>query len=65
VLPQTALGSRYANPLVRVLDFEAPVPMRRVALAWRSNFARRAAVEKLAGVVRRLDLPVRALEAQP
>lgn len=65
VLPQTALGSRYANPLVRVLDFEAPVPMRRVALAWRSNFARRAAVEKLAGVVRRLDLPVRALEAHP
>lgn len=65
VLPQTALGSRYANPLVRVLDFEAPVPMRRVALAWRGNFARRAAVEKLAGVVRRLDLPVHALEAQP
>jgi LysR family transcriptional regulator, hydrogen peroxide-inducible genes activator len=64
VLPQTALAPRYASPLVKVLDFEAPVPMRRVALAWRRNFARRAAVEKLAEVVRRLELPVRVLGAQ-
>lgn len=61
VLPETALGPRYANPLVKVLDFGAPVPMRRVALAWRRSFARRRAVEVLAETVRRLDLPVLAL----
>jgi LysR family transcriptional regulator, hydrogen peroxide-inducible genes activator len=62
VLPQTALAARYANPLVKVVDFAEPVPMRRVALAWRRNFARRGAVQVLAQTLRRLDLPVRALE---
>jgi len=59
VLPETALGPRHANPLVRVVDFTPPVPMRRVALAWRRNFARRGAVQKLAETLRRLELPVR------
>jgi LysR family hydrogen peroxide-inducible transcriptional activator len=62
VLPETALASRYANPLVKVVDFAEPVPMRRVALAWRRNFARRGAVQLLAQTLRRLDLPVRALQ---
>jgi LysR family hydrogen peroxide-inducible transcriptional activator len=62
VLPETALAARYANPLVKVVDFAEPVPMRRVALAWRRNFARRGAVELLAQTLRRLELPVRALQ---
>ena len=62
VLPETALAARYANPLVKVVDFTEPVPMRRVALAWRRSFARRGAVELLAQTLRRLDLPVRALK---
>jgi LysR family hydrogen peroxide-inducible transcriptional activator len=48
VLPETALAPRYANPLVKVVDFAEPVPMRRVALAWRRGFARRSAIELLA-----------------
>jgi LysR family hydrogen peroxide-inducible transcriptional activator len=53
VLPETALAPRYANPLVKVVDFAEPVPMRRVALAWRRGFARRAAVGLLAEVLKK------------
>jgi LysR family hydrogen peroxide-inducible transcriptional activator len=58
VLPATALTGRYLNPLVKVIPFAEPVPMRRVALAWRKGFARPAAVKKLAEVILHLDLPV-------
>jgi len=64
VLPATALTARYANSLVKVIAFAPPVPMRRVALAWRKAFARPAAVKKLAETIRGLDLPVRELSAQ-
>jgi LysR family hydrogen peroxide-inducible transcriptional activator len=64
VLPATALTERYPNPLVKVIPFAAPVPMRRVALAWRKAFARPAAVKKLAEVILRLDLPVQQLAAE-
>lgn len=57
VLPATALTARYANPLVKIVDFAAPVPMRRVALAWRKGFARTRALEVLADTIRGLDLP--------
>jgi LysR family transcriptional regulator, hydrogen peroxide-inducible genes activator len=58
VLPATALTPRYANPLIKVIDFAPPVPMRRVALASRKGFARAAALKALADAIRRLDLPV-------
>jgi LysR family hydrogen peroxide-inducible transcriptional activator len=62
VLPASALTPRYANSLVKVIDFAPPVPMRRVALAWRRAFARTAAVDVLAETIRRLDLPVHRIE---
>ena len=63
VLPASALTARHANPLIKVIEFAPPVPMRRVALAWRRGFARPGAVAKLAETLRRLDLPVRRLPA--
>ncbi|MCL4800458.1 MAG: LysR family transcriptional regulator [Burkholderiales bacterium] len=63
VLPASAVTERHADPLVRVIDFAPPVPMRRVALAWRRGFARPAAAEKVAETIRRLDLPVTRLDA--
>ena len=63
VLPASALTARYANPLIKVIDFASPVPMRRVALAWRKGFARPAAVAQLAETIRRLALPVQRLSA--
>ena len=61
VLPATALTRRYATPLVKAIDFAAPHPKRRVALAWRRGFSRPAAVRKLAEAMRGLDLPVTPL----
>ncbi|MCZ7565457.1 MAG: LysR substrate-binding domain-containing protein [Burkholderiales bacterium] len=61
VLPASAVTERYADPLVKVIAFAPPVPMRRVALAWRDGFARPAAAAKLAETIRRLDLPVTLL----
>ena len=61
VLPATALTARHANPLVKSVEFTAPCPVRRVALASRHGFHRPAALEKLAGAVRGLDLPVKRI----
>lgn len=61
VLPATALTPRHANALVKTVDFSAPPPVRRVALASRRGFHRPAALEKLVAAVRGLDLPVRPI----
>ena len=64
VLPATALTRGHATPLVKTIDFAAPQPGRRVALAWRRGFSRVAAVRAIAAAIRRLDLPVTPL-AEP
>ena len=61
VLPATALTPRHANPLVKAVEFSAPRPVRRIALASRRGFHRPAALDKLAAAVRDLDLPVKRL----
>jgi len=58
VLPATALTPRHANALVKPVDFTAPAPVRRVALASRRGFHRPAALEKLVAAIQGLDLPV-------
>jgi LysR family hydrogen peroxide-inducible transcriptional activator len=52
VLPRSAASERYANPLLRIIPFSAPVPTRRIALAWRKSFGRVEAVNVLAESVR-------------
>lgn len=47
VLPCSAATERYINPLVTVIPFADPVPIRRVALAWRKTYAREQAIECL------------------
>jgi len=58
VLPATALTPKYANPLVKALDFTAPRPSRHVALACRQGFPRQAAIGTIANAIGRLDLPI-------
>lgn len=58
VLPASALTPRYASPLLKVLDFATPRPSRRVVLAFRADFPRRAAVQSIADVIPKLGLPV-------
>jgi LysR family hydrogen peroxide-inducible transcriptional activator len=61
VLPATALTPRHANALVKAVRFDAPTPVRRIALAARRGFHRPAALEKLVAAIRGLDLPVKRL----
>lgn len=58
VLPVTAAEAKTAeNRLIAVRPFTAPVPSRRVALAWRASFPRRRAVEAVRQAVLACKLP--------
>lgn len=61
VLPATALTDRSLNTLIKVLPFSAPVPSRRVALAWRQGFYRPRAVSLIAKTIRTLKLPIKPI----
>jgi LysR family hydrogen peroxide-inducible transcriptional activator len=54
VLPCSAATERYVNPLVKVIPFAAPVPVRRIALAWRKSYARELAVDCIADAIREM-----------
>ena len=55
VLPYSATTDRYNNQLVTQIPFEKPVPMRRIALAWRKSYARVEAVEKIADAIQMVN----------
>ncbi|PKO46520.1 MAG: LysR family transcriptional regulator [Betaproteobacteria bacterium HGW-Betaproteobacteria-22] len=52
VLPSSAASERYTNPLVKVIPFSEPVPVRRIALGWRKSYAREVAVNCVAEAIR-------------
>ena len=54
VLPSSAATERYTNPLVKVIPFAEPVPVRRIALAWRKSYAREMAVDCLADAIKQI-----------
>ncbi|HCE07153.1 MAG TPA: LysR family transcriptional regulator [Oxalobacteraceae bacterium] len=46
VLPQASVPDMQAKDgMLRYIPFEAPIPSRRVVIAWRKSFTRRAAIE--------------------
>jgi len=55
VLPCSAATERYINPLVKVIPFANPVPVRRVALAWRKSYARELAVGCVADAIKMIE----------
>lgn len=57
VLPCSAATERYLNPLVKVIPFSEPVPIRRVALAWRKSYARELAISCVAESIRQIKSP--------
>lgn len=57
VLPAGSLCGIYRNDLVVPVPFEAPVPSRRVALAWRQGFPRPQAIEAIIKAVGMIDNP--------
>lgn len=54
VLPCSAATERYINPLVKVIPFSEPVPVRRVALAWRKSYARELAISCVADSIKQI-----------
>jgi len=56
VLPCSAATERYvsANSLVKVIPFTAPVPVRRIALAWRKSYARELAVNCISDAIKEI-----------
>ena len=57
VLPRTSVPSPVpADSLLRYLPFETPIPGRRVVLAWRKSFPRRAAIDVVREAVRACNL---------
>ena len=58
VLPAASVPDMAAKDgMLRYLPFNAPAPSRRVVLAWRKSFTRRAAIDALANAVRNCQLP--------
>jgi len=58
VLPATALTAKYSMPLMKAIDFTAPVPSRRIVLASRHGFPRMAALAAIVQAIPKLGLPI-------
>jgi len=57
VLPKASVPDMQAHDgLLRYVPFEDPVPTRRVVIAWRKSFTRRAAIEAVRGAMMACDL---------
>lgn len=52
VLPGTAMGEHYHNPLLVAIPFAEPVPTRQVVIVWRSRFGREKAIDAVVEAVR-------------
>lgn len=57
VIPMSANTERYRSKLTRDIPFASPAPSRRIALAWRRNFARKKAIDILAQSILEANLP--------
>jgi LysR family hydrogen peroxide-inducible transcriptional activator len=58
VLPQASVPDMQAKDgMLRYVPFAAPGPSRRVVIAWRKSFTRRAAIEAVRQAVLAADLP--------
>lgn len=58
VLPMASITNLNAEDgMLRYLPFSAPIPDRRVVIAWRKSFTRQAAIDAIRMAVRSCDLP--------
>ena len=58
VLPKASAPNAVSSDgMLRHVPFEAPIPMRQVALVWRKSFTRQAAINKLQQVILQCDVP--------
>lgn len=57
VLPHSAISKPYQSRSLKVIDFNSPVPSRRIALAARDTFSRPEAIEALLNAVKEIKAP--------
>jgi LysR family hydrogen peroxide-inducible transcriptional activator len=58
VLPSASVPDMQARDgMLRYLPFEEPAPSRRIVIAWRKSFTRRAAIDAVCDAVRACQLP--------
>jgi LysR family hydrogen peroxide-inducible transcriptional activator len=58
VLPRASVRDmKDPNSMIAYVPFAAPVPSRRVVIAWRKSFTRRAAIEAICNAVAECHLP--------
>ena len=57
VLPKSATTGKHDNSLIKVIPFEAPIPFRRVALAYRKSAVKKEAINEIVNVIKYLKLP--------
>jgi LysR family hydrogen peroxide-inducible transcriptional activator len=65
VLPATALTPKYANSLVKAIDFTPAPPSRKIVIATRTGFPRPAAIAAVTDAIGRLRLPIEIERAAP
>ena len=56
-MPCSAVTSKHQHKRLAVVDFDKPVPSRRIALAWRKGFPRPDAVTAIQASVHALKVP--------
>ena len=57
VLPASANSVKYRSPLLKVIPFHAPIPLRHIGLAWRKRFSRSEALDAIQHAAAQLALP--------
>lgn len=57
VLPCSAANERNLNPLLKTVPFKHNTPIRRIALAWRTSFARKEAINCIAKAILKIESP--------
>ena len=57
ILPKMASLSSINDDRIKLLNFKAPIPTRRIVLAWRKSFSRIEAIKKIKKLILSVDLP--------
>ncbi|MDC0877491.1 LysR substrate-binding domain-containing protein [Methylophilaceae bacterium] len=55
VLPKSATSLRHVNPLVKVIQFDKPIPFRKVVLAYRKSSVKKQALEEVVKSIKKIN----------
>ncbi|MBT6141380.1 MAG: LysR family transcriptional regulator [Nitrosomonadales bacterium] len=55
ILPKSATTLRHVNPLVKVIQFDKPIPFRKVVLAYRKSSVKKQALEEVVRSIKKIN----------